>query len=370
MIDRRRFGVSLVGAFGALRAQGLAQTTSPYKIGVTFPLTGPLASSATLYIAGAEVAVNEINNAGGISGHPLQLVVEDTQGTPQGGITAMRKVVQVDGVQAVLTIYTNIVTAQIPLAEQVKVPFLCSVETSVLANKSPYAFQHAASYANKGKLYGEYWRAKGIKRIYSFVVNNAVGPFFSAIAKAAAETAGADYREATFNDGESDYRGLIARAKEYRPDGIFLAELGGLSGVQIIRQLREGGVTATIYMPGVFFDEPTWRNGVGTYIETVVMSGITIDPVAGRSFVTAYRAKLGHNPSYQAGEQYDMIKMFAAAIARSSYNGEAIRNQLATLKGVPSVFGGAISMDSTNYSVPAGDALWRVKNGRLEQVKM
>src|SRR5258707_1240580 len=136
MIDRRRFSASLAGTFVALGAPSSAQSgNQPYKIGVTFPLTGPLASSATLYLAGAEVAVNEINNAGGINGHPLQLVVEDTQGTPQGGITAMRKVVQVDGVQAVQTIYTNIVTAQIPLAEQAKVPFLCTVETSVLANK-------------------------------------------------------------------------------------------------------------------------------------------------------------------------------------------------------------------------------------------
>jgi branched-chain amino acid transport system substrate-binding protein len=370
MTTRQRFTVSLVGAFGALGAQASAQSQSPYKIGVTFPLTGPLASSALLYIKGAEVAVEEINNGGGLNGHPLQLIVEDSQGAPQAGIAAMRKLVQVDGVQAILTIFTNVVSAQIPLAEQVKVPFLCTVETDVLRNKSPYAFQHAAIIQNKGKLFGAYWKANKVKKIYGLVINNSAGPFFSSIAKPAAESAGAEYKEASFNDGESDYRGLVARVKEYGPDNVFLAELGGLAGAQIIRQLRESGVKAPVIMPGIFYTEPAWRNAVGSYIETVIQSGITYDPKAGHNFVTAYQAKTGLYPSYQAGEQYEIIKMFALAIGRSSYSGPAIRDALAQLKNVPSIFGGTYSMDSTNYSIPEGESLWQVRSGKLVRVSV
>jgi branched-chain amino acid transport system substrate-binding protein len=371
MIDRRQFAGSLTGMFAALGTSAFAQSTgSPYKIGVTFPLTGPLASSALLYIAGIEVAVNEINNGGGINGHPLQLVVEDTQGTPQGGVTAMRKVVQVDGVQAVITIFTNVVTAQIPLAEQVKVPFLCTVETGALRSKSPYAFQHAATIDNKGKLFGQYWKNNNMKKIYALVINNSAGPFFSSIGKSAAETAGASYQEVSFNDGDADYRGLVARVKEAKPDCVYVAELGGLAGAQIVRQLREGGVTAPVIMPGIFSEEPAWRNAVGTYIDSIVMSGISFDQKLGLPFMTAYKAKTGHFPSYQSGENYEIVKMFAAAIAKGGYNGEAIRNQLAALKNVPSVFGGVFSMDATNYSVPEGDSLWRLRGGKLERIKL
>jgi branched-chain amino acid transport system substrate-binding protein len=366
----KRFVCFLIAALLSLATAGSAQTTGhePYKIGVTFPLTGPLANSASLYLPAAQIAVDQINKAGGINGHPLQLAVEDSQGAPEAGIAAMRKLVQVDGVQAILTIFTNVVSAQIPLAEQVKVPFLCTVETDALRNKSPWAFQHAATIDNKGKLFGQYWRDHNVKRVYGLVVNNSAGPFFSAVAKAAATAAGADYQESAFNDGDSDYRGLVARVKEYRPDGVYIAELGGLSGELLTRQLREGGVTALVYMPGIFYDEPAWRAGVGGYIGSIVESGLRFDPRTSGPFVADYRAKLGHDPTYQAGEQYDIIKMFAAAIARSSYNGEAIRNALATLKGVPSVFGGTITMDSSNYSVPSGDGLWQVQNGRLVKV--
>src|SRR5579872_1851228 len=121
---RSQFAGSLLAASALAASPARAQTAGrePYKIGVTFPLTGPLADSAQLYLKGIEVAVEEINNGGGVNGHPLLLAVEDSQGTPQAGIAAMRKLVQVDGVQAIVTIFTNVVTAQIPLAEQVKVP--------------------------------------------------------------------------------------------------------------------------------------------------------------------------------------------------------------------------------------------------------
>ncbi len=369
MISRKRFTGSLLAAYGTVATAGRAQTSGqPYKIGVTFPLTGPLADSSLLYIKGAEVAVEEINNAGGVNGHPLQLAVEDSQGTPQAGIAAMRKLVQVDGVQAILTIYTNVVTAQIPLAEQVKVPFLCTVETDALRNKSPYAFQHAATISNKGRLFAAYWRATKVKKIYGLVVNNSAGPFFSAIAKGGAAQCGATYEESAYNDGDSDYRGLVARTKDNHPDCVYVAELGGLSGAQIVRQLREGGVNVPVIMPGIFYDEPGWRNAVGTYIGGVIESGLTFDPRTGHGFVTAYRAKTGIQPTYQAGEQYEIIKMFALAIGRSSYNGEAIRTALTQLKGVPSIFGGTYSMDASNYSVPEGDGLWQVHNGKLTRV--
>jgi ABC-type branched-subunit amino acid transport system substrate-binding protein len=282
----------------------------------------------------------------------------------------MRKLVQVDGVQAILTIYTNVVSAQIPLAEQVKVPFLSSVATDALRSKSPYAFQHAEVLQNRRQLFGAYWKANKVKKIYGLVVNNSVGPFFSSLAKAAAESAGSEYQEASFNDGETDYRGLVTRVKAYGADNVFLAELGGLAGAQIIRQLRESGVKAPVIMPGIFSSEPAWRNAVGPYIETVIMSGITYDPKAGHNFITAYQAKTGLYPSEIAGEQYEIIKMFALAIARSSYNGEAIRNALTQLRNVPSIFGGTYSMDSSNYSVLEGEGLWQLRGGKLVRLSV
>jgi len=369
-MDRRRFSNLLLSvpllSPRAVFAQGSGR--EPYKIGVTYPLTGPLATSGNEYLPAAEVAVTHVNRAGGINGHPLELVVEDTQGQPQGGIAAMRKVVQVDGAQAVLTIYTNVVTAQMPLADQIKVPLLSPVEAPGLMSKSAYAFSHAASVASMGILWRDYWRKTQVKRVFAFIVNNAFGPFISAVVKNAAQSAGVDYLETPFNYGDNDYRGLVARAKDFNPDAIVVAEQGGIDGTLIIKQVREAGLNAPVFFPGIFYDEVAWRNGVGTYIGGVLEAGIRLDPHAAKQFIDDYRIKTGHFPSYVAGEVYDQIKMFAAAIARGSYSGEAIRNQLATMKGVPSVFGGMITMDAEHYSIPSTDSLWQVRAGNLVRV--
>ena len=63
------------------------------------------------------------------------------------------------------------------------------------------------------------------------------------------------------------------------------------------------------------------------------------------------------------------MMMMAAAIGKSSYNGDAIAKQLAVLKGVPSVFGGTITVDADHYSVPATDHLSQYRGGKLVPVK-
>lgn len=346
----------------AARAQAKGD---PYKIGVTFPLTGALASSALDYLKAADVAVAEINKAGGVKGHPLALVVEDSLGSPEGGISAMRKLVQINGVQAILSIYTNVVTAQMPLADSLKVPFLCPAEAAGLMGKSQYGFSHAASGALLTPLLTNYWRAAKVKRVFSFIVNNSYGPFIAPVAKNAADAVGATYQEATFNVGESDYRGLCARAKDVNPDAIFVGAQGGVDETVIIKQLRELGVNAPIFEPGIFYNEKQWREGVGSYIDGIVMAGLVFDDVAAKDFVKEYAALTGHDPGYQSGEVYDMIKMFAWSIDRGGYSGEAIRNQLASLKGVPSVFGGTIAMDADHYSIPPSQGLYRVRGGKI-----
>jgi len=369
MIDRK-------GALGALIAllvissAGVSAQTQPYKIGLTWPLTGPLANSGTEYIVGAQLAVARLNASGGVNGHQLVLDVEDSMGTPPGGVTAMRKLVEVDGCQAILTEYTNVVGAQVPLADQLKVPILANVQAPGLMSHSPYTFAHAETVSATANLIGAYWKNHNFKRIYAFLPNNALGPIMSGAFKAAAAAAGVQYDEAMFNPGDSDYRGVVARAKDFNPDGVLDGSPGGLDGTVIIRQVREAGITVPIFLPGTFINEPGWKEGVGSYIEGIVMAELSIDPVAGKAFLDAFRAKSGgKDPSYLTGEVWDETMMMAAAIAKSSYNGDAIAKQLAVLKGVPSVFGGTITMDPDHYSVPATDHLSQYRSGKLVPVK-
>lgn len=365
-MNRARATLVIASGF-ALPPLRVAAQQTPYKIGVTFPLTGSLAASSLLYLAAAQIAVAHLNRAGGVDGHPLQLVVEDTGGTPEGGVAAMRKLVDVNGAAALMSIYTNVVTAQIPLAQQLQVPFLCPAQAPNLMNKSAFSFAHAETIDETVDLYRQYWQKAHVKRLFQLLPNNAVGPYFSQAVKGAAARIGAAYEEVAFDNDQTDFRGLVERVSEFKADAIFLAAQGGINDTLIIKQIREAGMAAPIGVSGNFYQEPAWRAGVGSYAPTLILSGGAIDPVAGKQFSDDYRIQTGHAPSAIAGEVYDEPVMIAAAIRSGSYNGSAIAQQLAVLKGVPSVLGGTITMDPDHYS-PVRISLWHVQNGNLVRI--
>jgi len=367
VIDRRRLPVVVLAAAVLLGPSiGRAQSTNrePYKIGMTYPLTGSLAQLGHDQIAAAQLAVGEINRTGGVKGHPLALVLEDTQGTPQGGIAAMRKLVQVDGVQAILTVFTNVVTAQMPLADQLKVPTLSTVQTPGLVSKNAFSFANSLTMPSETALLQRYWRAHAYKRIFALYGNNAFGQAVAPIAKGDVLAAGATYDEAFLDLAATDFRGVIARVKEFAPDGVFIYMQGSAAETSTIRQIRELGLTTPIFNASNSFYDKAWREACGPYAEGMYFTGYNVDPKAGRALIAAFRAQEGHPPSYQAGELWEMVHMLAWAIGKNGYDGERIRDALAALHGeVPSVFGGTLTMRADHYTAASSVALWHVRSG-------
>ena len=154
-------------------------------------------------------------------------------------------------------------------------------------SRSPYTFSHAETLI--ASLFRDYWKNHRFKRIYAFLPNNALGPVFSRLFKEATAAAGAEYGESLFNYGETDYRGVVVRGKDFNPDGVIVAAPGGLDDTVIIRQPRESGVGVQLFVPGNFIEEPAWRSGVGSYLEGIVMAGLVIDPKAGKQFSDDFR---------------------------------------------------------------------------------
>ena len=74
----------------------------PFKIGVMESVTGPGETYGTVAVQAKELAVEEINAAGGINGRMLELVIEDSKCSAQDAITAYDKLTDVDGVKIIL----------------------------------------------------------------------------------------------------------------------------------------------------------------------------------------------------------------------------------------------------------------------------
>lgn len=362
----------LAAALLAAPATSFAQTKpanlSPYKVGLTYPLTGPFATNAETYIPAIELAVDDVNKKGGVNGHPLQLVPEDTQGTPAGGVDAMRKVVQVDGVQVVMTIYTNVVEAQIPLADQLHVPALSPAELPGLFDKSQYSFAHSSRLADELRFLGTWWKAHDVKRVYAFWSNNGMGQLAEPLDRSIVQGYGGSYADALVNLDDTDFRGVAERAKEFSPDMVVVNLQGALIETTLIKQLRELGITAPIVDPAVFYTAKYWRDGVGPYAEGMYFTGLNVDPVVGKDLIHEYHQRTGANADYVCGEVWDMVHMIAFAIQKAGYNGPAIRDQLANLKDFPTVFGGTVSMEPDHRTKFHQIGLYQVRHGKLVEI--
>lgn len=362
--DRRQllFGAGAL-ALSPFAARAQQASGAPYKIGVTYPLSGPQGAWGQLIVPAIEIAVAHANAAGGVNGRPLALVVEDSKGNPEAAVSAMRKVVQVDGVQAILTIFTNVVSAQMPLAQQFKVPLLSPVEAPGLTAKSGnWVFAHSSLLSRNLPLLEQRWKNKGVKRIFGFYPNTPIAPYGSGLIQAAADRIGAVHENVLFKLGDTDFRSLIIRAKAFNPDAIMIWGHGTPDEGVIMKQARELGVTTQMYNGSATPTVKSYREAAGKAMDGLIYSGFKYDRASAQRLIDDYKAKLGFEPDFAALEVYDMINMVAAGIKANGYDGEGIRKYVASLKDFKSIGGGLVSMDADGQTEnPVG--LYLVKDG-------
>src|SRR6266481_7278138 len=126
-------GVAAVASPAVLRAQA-----EPIKIATLTPLTGAGGPYGPVMAKAAAAVVEEVNQAGGVLGRRVQLVSEDDQTSPEAGVRAARKLIDVDKVAAIMgTWASSVTTAVAPLCWESKT-FLCTVSGSDTITQLPH----------------------------------------------------------------------------------------------------------------------------------------------------------------------------------------------------------------------------------------
>jgi branched-chain amino acid transport system substrate-binding protein len=148
------------------------------KIGAILPLTGEAAEYGEDAKLGIDLAVEEINAAGGINGKMIQVVYEDSQATPSQGVAAIQKLITVDKVPVIIGAMASSVTLAIaPIAEENKVVLLSPASTAPqITEAGDYIFRNEVSDAYGGKAQAELtWDELGIKNVAILCINNDYG---------------------------------------------------------------------------------------------------------------------------------------------------------------------------------------------------
>ena len=110
-VGRIGAGLAAAGTFGSLAATGAQAAgfkgSRPYKIGFLGPLTGPVAPEGVSMQRGFNLGVETINAAGGIAGHKVEVVSQDTQAVPAVAGTVVKKFIQEEKVDMIVGTITN-----------------------------------------------------------------------------------------------------------------------------------------------------------------------------------------------------------------------------------------------------------------------
>ena len=221
-----------------------------FKIGVMESLTGPGETYGTVANQAKQMAVDEINEASGINGRMLELVVEDSKCNAQDSITAYNKLTDVDGVKIILgTSCSGAMLGAAPLAEDDGVVLFSGLATNPdIANAGDYIFRTSMSDAQLGVDTGNVMWADGVRTLATITetTDYAEGVLQSTVAQF--ETRGGQVvAQERYTSDATDFRSQLTKLLGANPDAIHIAAQSEFSGGTVVKQIRELGYEGRLY---------------------------------------------------------------------------------------------------------------------------
>ncbi len=223
-------------------------TKEPLKFGLAMPLTGSQALFGADQAKAAQWAVQDINAKGGIDGHPLEMVLLDTQADPRLGINSVNRLINVDKVPVFVTAWSAVVKAVAPIANRSKV-----LELSVGANSPDIAKLGDYVYTTYPladvdvRAQARYARETLKKQTAAVLyIHNDSGVEGARIYRDAFQDAGGKIVAYEAYDAQAtDYTGALLKVRSANPDMIHIQGL--VSDLpQVVSQLRQLGLKQPI----------------------------------------------------------------------------------------------------------------------------
>jgi branched-chain amino acid transport system substrate-binding protein len=316
------FSVIFMAVLFTVGAAASSEAAGPVTIGAIDPLTGANAVQGQDMQRGEQLALEQINAAGGVMGHPLKIIWEDTQSTAKGGMDAVHKLVQIDNVPLILGGYSSGVT--LPTAQWTnsqKVVQISVASTSpALRDIGPYFFNVIGLDNVMGTKLADLALASGAKTFASITVNNPFGIGIEIWTKKTIEKAGKKWLTSVrYDQNKTDYRAELQRLFAQKPQAVFFTAYGTESKL-ILKQAYELG-----YKPpkGWYADYMTmWSNEVipktADGIKGLVIG--TTKSYRYPSYQAAYRKKFGPEAKQTAFGAYAYDATWIAALAINMAN--------------------------------------------------
>jgi branched-chain amino acid transport system substrate-binding protein len=373
-VIRRALALSLLACLACLACGGeKAPETKGIELGFFGALTGPEATYALSSRNGARLAVEEINQRGGVLGNRLDLIAEDDHNDPTEAASVVSKLITRNHVVALIGENASSRSlAAAPIAQNYQVPMISPSSTNVeVTKKGDYIFRVCFVDSRQGKALALFARRR-LKAATAGLLVDAKSDYSVGLARAFeddfAREGGKVVAELKYAEGDSDFSAQLTSLAASQPDVLVLPGYYTDAGL-IARQARSLGVKATL-LGADGWDSPKLVEIGGAAIEGAYFSNhYSFDDPSPQvqKFVADYRRSYGVDPDSLSALAYDAARLIADAIARAgSTEGKRVRDALAATKDFPGVTGN-ISMDA-DRNPDKQPVILRVEGGRFRFV--
>jgi branched-chain amino acid transport system substrate-binding protein len=322
------------------------QAQDTIKIGEFGSLTGDNASFGISQNNGVQMAVEEINAAGGVLGKKIELIVEDNQ-TKQGETTTIvRKLISQDHVVALIGEVASSKTLEAaPIAQESKIPDIATAATNPRVTQTgDYIFRVCFTDDFQAVVIARFVLEKLEKKKVAFMtdVKQDYSVGLTGIAKDYLLKHGADVvKEQSYSSGDKDFRAQLTDIKSANPDVIIITGYYPEASL-IAKEARQLGIKSVL-VGGDGWDGASLIPVGGKAIEGAYFSNhFSVDDKspAVQDFVSKYKQKYNALPDAFAALGYDAAKLLADAITRAGgTDPQKLRDAIASTKNFPGVSG-------------------------------
>ncbi len=343
------------------------------RIGFSAELTGRQSDLSVSMRNGVQLAIEELNASGGIDGRPIELLVEDDLGIPEGARAADQKLID----EGVVLIIGHLTSAQTMAAYTVTqqagiILFGPTTSTSLLSGKKDLFFRLSTTNEYMGKVMTRHMvedlGLSHIALIYDTDNLAYAEPFAFAIAETLTALGGQIAGEVTFSGSASpDFAPLVDNLRALQPDGVFIVA-SATNTALIAQQMQLKHLTVPLFATPWALGEVLIQSG-GQAVEglkTVAPFDSNNPPATLQDFFTRYQERYGRDAIHTAIYGYEAVQILAEGLRKTGGKAEGLPEALLETQNFAGLTG-PISLDSYG-DVVRPVFLQSVHNGKFETV--
>ena len=288
------------------------------RLGAVLSLTGD--SSAVEWGEsarnGALLAIEEINNRGGVGGKKVDLIVEDMQSSSKGSVSAANKLIEIHKVQGMVVSWLDVYQGVAPYAQKFNIPII-SPDGGIEAINSEKVYSNVFSTWYRTDVKAEkivkYMKSTGVVRLATIFQNDSYYTDFANRVAKYAHTYGIEVVASEYiNSGTTDINTQILKVKESRPDAVMVALYDKKNMSSFLKGSKQIQLNSKLFGDELLLDYTKDKELAEMINGAVYFHASNPD----KRFVDNYKEKYNQDPKYGASTAYDAVMILLRVISQ------------------------------------------------------